>query len=145
MEWHAFHPADLQHLMLQKSQEHFAPLLSDTEYGETLCAAGPAITVVDDGEVLACGGLVHLWEGRAQVWSLISRNAGRRFVRIFRIMQDFLAEHPVTRVEATVDAGFTQGLRMIEMLGFSHEGLMKSYQNGKDAHLYALVRGRRMH
>lgn len=136
-----FQPAHLRALVLQNAQAWMQPML-DGDYGDALVRSGPCFTLEDEGEVIACSGVVNMWENRAQAWALISQGAGQHFVRIFRAMRSFLELQDTRRIEATVDANFEQGHRMIRMLGFRHEGLMRSYlPDGRDCDLYARVRG----
>jgi RimJ/RimL family protein N-acetyltransferase len=84
---------------------------------------------------------VNMWDNRAQAWALIAAGAGRHFVRMFRAMKSFLELQDIRRIEATVDARFEQGHRMMRMLGFEYEGLMRAYlPDGRDCALYGRVR-----
>lgn len=136
-----FDPAHLHSMALQSSQSWMEPMLKNPSYGEFLKSAGACITIMNGDHVVACGGLVNMWENRAQVWSLISHDAGRHFVRVVRVMQSFLDLQDIRRIEATVDADFEQGHRLIHMLGFKYEGLMPAYlPNGRDCCLYGRVK-----
>lgn len=135
-----FQPVHLRALVLQEAQAWMQPLLRD-DYGSTLVKAGPCFTLADGDEVIACSGVVNMWENRAQAWALISQGAGAHFVRIFRAMRSFLELQDTHRIEATVDTNFEQGHRLMRMLGFQHEGLMRAYlPDGRNCDLYARVR-----
>lgn len=136
-----FQPMHLRALVLQEAQAWMGPMLKD-DYGKTLMKAGPAFTLAEaDGSVIVCSGLVHMWENRAQAWALISADAGRYFVRIFRAMSSFLEIQDTRRIEATVDANFLQGHRLMRLLGFELEGMMRAYlPDGRDCSLYGRVR-----
>ncbi len=136
-----FQPHHLRALVLQEAQAWMQPMLQ-ADYGASLAKAGPCFTLEGDEGVICCAGLVNMWENRAQAWALVSADAGRHFVRIYRGMKGFLDLQDTRRIEATVDATFAQGHRLMRMLGFKHEGLMRAYlPDGRDCDLYARVRG----
>ena len=135
-----FQPRHLEILVLQPSQAAVS-VFFDKDYGEALKEAGPCFTAVDDGEVLACAGVVEQWKGRAIAWGLISAHAGKQFVRIHKAVQRFLETTEFNRVEAFVDSDFDAGHRWIMMLGFEYEGYMKAFSPlGKDCKLYARIK-----
>lgn len=136
----SFKPEHLESLVLQDAQSWMQPML-DADYGTALSNAGLGFTLEHDGTVIACAGIVNMWENRAQAWALMSADSGRHFVRIFRAMSSFLDLQDTRRIEATVDANFVQGHRMIRMLGFQLEGLMRAYlPDGRDVCLYGRVK-----
>lgn len=132
-----FEPQHLRQIVLQSSQAWMQPML-EADYGEQVAVLGPAYSMVDGDEVIACAGLVPIWEGRSQAWALISTEAGRHMVRIVRAIREFLAGQDVRRIEATVDAGFYPGHRLMAMLGFDREGMMLHYlPDGRHCCLYS--------
>lgn len=135
-----FEPVHLRALVLQEAQSWMGPMLK-SDYGDTLKRSGPCFSLVDGDEVIVCSGVVNMWENRAQAWALISAGAGQHFVRIFRAMRSFLDLQDTRRIEATVDANFMQGHRLMRMLGFEYEGMMHAYlPDGRDCCLYGRVR-----
>jgi hypothetical protein len=141
MEIVPFKSAHLRALALQEAQAWMGPMLLDNGYGVALKNGGPCFTLLDGDDVIICSGIVHVWENRAQAWALISGDAGQHFVRIFRAMRSFLELQDTRRIEATVDPDFEQGHRLMRMLGFQHEGLMRAYlTDGRDACLYGRVK-----
>lgn len=135
-----FEPSHLRALVLQDAQGWMKPMLS-ADYGEWLKKSGPCFTLANDGDVFACCGLVNMWENRAQAWALLSDDAGKYFVRIFRAMSAFLDLQDTRRIEATVDENFQQGHRLMSMLGFQHEGVMRAYlPDGRNCAMYGRVR-----
>lgn len=135
-----FEPWHMTAICLQPSQRWMGPIITE-KHAEAMKHSGPAYSLVDGAEVIACSGIMHMWENRAQVWALISERSGRCFVRIYRAMDKFLKMQDVRRIEATVDAGFIEGHRMLRMLGFVYEGKMRAYlPTGADSYLYARVK-----
>lgn len=137
-----FEPVHLRSLVLQEAQAWMSPMLKD-DYGKYLKDAGPCFTAEVDNRILVCSGLVNIWENRAQAWALMSADAGQHFVRIFRAIRSFLELQDTRRIEATVDADFEQGHRLMRMLGFQLETPepMRAYlPDGRDCCLYGMVR-----
>ena len=137
-----FRPEHLRSLVLQEAQAWMGPMLK-ADYGEYLLRGGPCFTALDGERVLACSGVLRMWDNRDQAWALMAQDAGRRFVKIFRGMSRFLDLHDTRRIEATVDCEFEEGHRLMRMLGFRLEAeRMRAYlPDGRDAALYARVRG----
>lgn len=138
----AFRPEHLTMLELQEAQAELADTIALPGYGECVAAApGQAFTVMDGETVLACGGAIELWPGRALIWSLVSDKAGQHLRFIHRAVAGFLDQAPWTRVEAHVDARFKQGVQWIRMLGFQREGTMRAFTpQGRDLDLYSRVK-----
>lgn len=136
-----FKPEHLQMLVLQDAQAWMQPMLEDPGYGAALVDAGPCWTLTDGQSVAMCVGLVRMWENRGQAWALMSAHAGRHMVQAMRMMRGLMDLLPERRIEAVVDADFEQGHRMIRMLGFLKEGVMRAYlPDGRDVAIYARVR-----
>lgn len=132
-KWH------LDNLDMQESQLYIAKWLTPEMKA---CLENSLSFAGMDGErVLGCAGIIEMWEGRGAVWSMLSGSIGRQFVAVHRAVSGFLDASHYRRLEATVDVGFEEGVRWIEMLGFRLETpCMKGYlPNGGDAAMY--VRG----
>ena len=141
MHWERFKSDDLRSLRLQAAQAWMGGTVGESGYGEALVAGGPSYTLRDGDRALVCAGIVHIWAGRAQAWSLVSGEAGRHFVRVVRGLARFLDAQDVVRIETAVDVDFAAGHRMVRLLGFEREGRMRSYlRAGMDCDLYARVK-----
>jgi hypothetical protein len=105
---------------------------------------GPfAVTFMEAGEPVLCGGAMAYWEHRALVWSLFSDRVNRRnFVGVHAAAERFLAALPFKRLEASVDVGFEQGHRWMRLLGFKVEApLQEAFQvNGSDSVGYVRIK-----
>jgi len=135
-----FKPEHLKTLVLQDSQAWMGDKLKP-EYGASLIKAGPCFTAMDGDEVLACAGVMNIWEGRVLAWALISDNAGKRFVRIVKAIKRFIDAHQAVRIEATVDVDFEEGHRLMKILGFEYEGTARKYlPDGRTVCLYARIK-----
>jgi hypothetical protein len=136
-----FEPWHLGRLVLQDAQAWMRPQLLAPDYGRDLAASGPCYSLWHGFRPVMSCGLIDMWTGRAQAWSLLDVNAKRHMLGVVRAFDDLLERHPVRRVEAIVASGFLPGHRMIRMLGFEIEGLMRRYlPDGRDAAIYSRVR-----
>lgn len=127
-------------LAIQEAQSYMTEIVKP-DYAKALEVAGPAYTVMDGPNVLACAGLAECWETRAQAWTILGAVSGIKFVRLHKMVSRFLDMQSYTRIEMTVDHDFAQGHRWAKLLGFEWEGLMRKYNpTGKDCDLYARVR-----
>jgi hypothetical protein len=132
---------DTERILIQSAQEYMRTFHEFHADLTDLSNAGLAWTAEDNGEVLAIAGLAVQWENRAIAWSLVSANAGKRFVKIHAAAKRFLDAAPFRRIEANVDVGFTEGMRWMDLLGFKYEGLMAAYRpDGADMLLYARIK-----
>lgn len=131
-----FHPRHLFELRPQRGQEDVAESLS-VEHATAL-GKHPSATVVCDREILMCGGVVPVWQGRSLAWSYLSRDCGEHMVFLHRETKRFIEKHATRRVEMAVEFQFEQGHRWAKLLGFEQEvPLMRAYfPNGNDASLY---------
>lgn len=105
-----------------------------------------AYSVVDDdtGEVMAIGGSQPYSSGNYIFWSFISAftktqewpsiaRAGKRII-------DGLIYNGAKRVEVTVKEGYNEAVRLVEMIGFEKEGLLRKYgPNGENYLMYSRV------
>lgn len=140
MEIVPFAPVHLRALVLQEAQSWMGPMLQ-ADYGEMLKRSGPCFTALDGDQVVACAGVLRMWDNRDQAWALLSATSGRMFVPIYRGIRRFLDMHDARRIEATVDSKFEAGHRLMRLLGFEFEGHMRAYlPDGRDCDLYARVR-----
>jgi hypothetical protein len=137
MELVDFRPEHAKCIELQPGQAYMKELIDD-DYCQSLLEAGPAYTLIEDGKVLAVGGISLIWEGRGLMWSLISDGLhGAQFFRMHRITKRFLDLHPMRRIEITVDHQWPQAHRWAKLLGFKHEAYLPKYApNGLDADQY---------
>lgn len=135
-------PLTLEHfdrIRLQPAQQYIRGWMN-REIQEAWVNLG-ALALLDGEEVLMLYGAFEMWEGRGVLWGLLAEGIGSRFTALHRESLAFVEGLPFRRLEATVDAGFTQGERWIKMLGFRLETpCMRGYlPNGGDAAMY--VRG----
>jgi hypothetical protein len=99
---------------------------------------GPAITGVVDGKVILCFGKSTQWKGRHILWALLSQDANKHMVSVFRAMKTAVdMQTGEGRLEVIVRAGFQEGRRMARMLGFHmHHYEEKFLPDGADAIIF---------
>lgn len=128
-------------IKLQSSQQYLNDYGFHSEEVLELSKRGLAWSGEQDGEIIAISGVIPIWQGRAQAWAFISEDAGEHMYHIHKAVRSFLRKSYFTRIEATVDIGFEEGVRWMKLLGFELEGYMKAYKpDGSDALLFARVR-----
>lgn len=131
MPFEAWH---LDWITLQDSQVSLSSTLTH-EYGRSLEGAGPAYTAFVGLEVVACAGIVKLWEGRAMVWSLLSIHMPHYRKSVHKAVKGFLDGYRVRRLECLVDPRSEAAQRWAMRLGFHVEHLMTAYTPGGDDQL----------
>ena len=102
--------------------------------GETL---GPAWTLLCDGRVIGCGGVMLLWAGVGEGWMLPGTRAQHhRFAMhraVARMLNEVQTMKRLNRVQTVVHVHYPRSVRWLERLGFENEGLMKKFGlNGDD-------------
>lgn len=134
-----FCPPDLVALSLQPQQRQI--FIATTDYAEALANAGPAYTVcTEDGELIACLGLMYQWEGYSKAYAFLGENAGRHMVAMTRRIRAWLDERPERRIDAVVDNSFLQAHRWARLLGFDYEGPKRKYFGERDCAEYVRIR-----
>ena len=127
---------------LQQSQKHLENHISK-ELAKGLEREYASFTGLDGDKVIACAGIIKLWEGRCMVWSYLADDAGKYMPAIHKATKRMLDVVEFSRIEAVVDEGFVEGHRWIKMLGFeleTQEPMRKYMPNGNGAYLYARVK-----
>lgn len=128
-------PEHLQQIRPQRAQR------AEFELAEG--ALGHAWTAIAGDTLIACGGLVELWQGRAYAWAVLAQESGPHFVALTRAIRFQLDAAPFGRIEMVVDATFRPGYRWAELLGFTldaPEPLRSYLPGGRDAWLFSRVK-----
>jgi len=110
------------------------------EYFDATVASGPAYAGYVPAGVVTCMGLILLAPGVYRCWALTDPIlASRHFLAVNKAMRGFLVEHPFPRIETVVLVGNIAGARWAKLQGFESEGIMRNFDNERDALLYARV------
>ena len=127
-------------LRLQPAQEHVQQHVRPEHLAEL--EKINSFTVFADDQPLACFGWVELLPHRAQVWSLLSADAGQHMLALTRIAKNLVDSLPHRRIEAEVEAEFEQGKRWARLAGLKCETPipLRAYNAyGRDVYIYAKV------
>ena len=115
------------------------------ELARAYAAAGPAWTVLDGEEVIACGGVVRFWPGVGESWCWAGAGvdavpvAFARLVR--RIVQDLTQGHGFHRLQLHARLDDVRANRFATHLGFTLEGRCPGFGADRSTHnLYGRFR-----
>lgn len=134
-----FLPAHLQELVVHEYINHIQNDLVNNEYGEAL-AKGEAYSLIHDGKVVGCAGVLKVSKTRYQAWALLSKRSGSHMRQITREALNVLEKYKTSRVETHVRCDFKVGKKWVNMLRFVNEtpdGMKKWGDDGYDYYLYA--------
>ena len=138
-----FRPYHIELLMAQGVQEGQLRQVSQVPagWGSVGTIPGSALTAMDGERILLCGGVMPTMRPKIGVlWAVLSAEAGSHMLWLHRATQRFISIAPPRRLEATVEKGFPQGCRWLELLGFEFEGPLRSYGlDGEDHVRYARI------
>jgi len=103
-----------------------------------------AFTLVDNGHLVAAGGIIPIWEGMGEAWLIPSDVMPRYRLRVIKTLRrridEIIDADNLRRLQATVRADYDVAVRFIEFLGFKREGLMKNYgPGGADHYMYSRI------
>lgn len=134
-------PEHIVSVNLQPAQKLVAGVIS-RDFAEHLCSLkGVGWAVIDGDTTMACGGIVEVWENRAQSWALFSAEVLPRFRAVHRLVLNVLNDAPWRRIEMDVDADHFNGIVWARRLGFVNEGVRRKYTvDGRDVILFAKVK-----
>jgi hypothetical protein len=116
-------PFSVEHLRairLQAAQAGVLETVGDVE-AAYIEASDYAFTAMDGDDVVACAGILKLWEGRGHAWALLSGSIGHRFVRVHRAVKRAIEISGYRRIEMDVDASHAEAIKWAGMLGFYNE------------------------
>jgi hypothetical protein len=105
--------------------------------------AGPAGTGLVDGKVAGCGGVVLLWPGVGEAWSVWAPWAAnyRKYMLLYcrQFIGQTMDRHKLHRIQATLRADLPES--WLRHLGFVPEGRMRKYgPDGCDSTKWAIIR-----
>ena len=111
------------------------------QYGDMLKQSGPCFTAFAGMDVVGAAGIIPLWEGRAQVWSLFSDLIRDYPMAIHRAVKRYILSYEVARLECTVDPRDERAVNWARRLGFQYESTMPKYTPvGSTMDMYVRIR-----
>lgn len=103
-------------------------------------SAATSVTVLKDGQPIACGGIAMNNPYRGLIWAIFQRTTPQDFLFVHRTSLRLIERAPFKRIEAFVDPSFIPAMRWIKLLGFTMERVWIPYffHNGAGASAWAL-------
>lgn len=102
---------------------------------------GEAVTLMADGEIVACGGIVRVWQGFGELWVMTGPLVYRypvALVKAGRLLVRMACDY--RRIQATCLETTPNGCKLLEKLGLKYEYTMAGAgPNGEPMRLYSLV------
>ena len=110
-------------------------------FSEAYLNMGMSYTISDNGNLLGCAGVVEMFKGVAEAWTMLSPEVKqapmflhRRTKRILHNIIEFKKFH---RVQAVVNLTDERALQWIYALGFEMESRMKGFNpDGSDSGMF---------
>lgn len=134
-----FEPEDWE--KIDDAVEPFSPLDCDKDFFEIINRS-LAITGVEDGTVMACGGITYISDNEGVIWLKVSKKClnrsyfwARSILDTFRIMTDSIGE---MKLHTYVLAKFCRGERMAKMIGLKRTDIIETL-NGNIYYKYTTV------
>jgi hypothetical protein len=127
-------PSDVLAVQLQPMQAA-EPGRVDLEYGERV-ASGMAWTALRDGEIIACAGLVELYQGTALAWGLLSRPIGPAMVAITRQARRAIKASPWQRIEMLARADWPEALEWAALIGMRQVAVLRRWGPAAQDHVF---------
>lgn len=112
------------------------------EFAQEHMRRGGGYSMVDDGKIIACGGVDVVWQGVGEAWTILSRHIEQHKLSLHRTTRCFLDNlihmRRLHRVQAHVLKADERAVRWINALGFHAEAVLESFgPNREDYILYA--------
>ena len=103
-----------------------------------------AFTGLINDKVIAAAGMKRIWGNVAEGWFIAKNDVWNYPITIAKAVKqniDYLAtSNNIKRLQTAVRADFGIGIRFAKWLGFTNEGLMKSYGfDGSDHYRFARI------
>ena len=138
MKLRVYREGDLEHIS-RRPQDDFGDMaLEGVRY---LCENGNSYVFEHDGIPVALFGTTILWEGVAQVWTIISdhvRGKGLQLTKTIKEMLDgYCKAHHVKRCETVVKSNVEENVKWMKLFGFEYECTHKQASpEGGDLDIY---------
>lgn len=141
-KWKQFEAKDIDGLIPSEIYEESFVLLKNNAKSLEKNIHSYAISVYLNDKIVACIGLMVIWDGNAECWTVASDEVKKHPVAfhkfVFNTMKIFEDSLNLRRISANTSSKTDKGRRWLESLGFRREGLMLNYgPEGQDWWLYA--------
>jgi hypothetical protein len=110
-------------------------------YSVAFSYQGWAITIMHEGEVVGAAGVVRLWHGVGEAWTLFTELMHKYPLFIhknaLRLIRETIISDMYHRIQSTVCLRDPRAVRWIERLGFQKESIMQRFgADGSDYGMY---------
>ncbi len=128
----------------QREARIFSHVDRDVDAQSKATHLGTAFTGFSEGEIIACAGIIPLWNGVGHAWVTMGANYmnHKNFIhrQVVSYMAKIIAGMELHRVQATVVCDFMPGVLWLERMGFKLEGKLVRYgPDGSDHYTYARI------
>lgn len=101
------------------------------DHGKVLASVGTSYSGLRGGKIVACAGVIPLWNGVADLWMYLGKDTFRKKKQACEIigyfMEKCIEEYDLHRLQATVKSDYREGRRFAKFFGFKEEGEMIGY------------------
>tara|TARA_R100001463_G_scaffold32675_3_gene73063 strand:+ start:5391 stop:5834 length:444 start_codon:yes stop_codon:yes gene_type:complete len=102
------------------------------EWASELQQPGWSYTLIENGHIICCSGIVDMWPGVGEAWFIASSKIHdnvRPFIRFAKtdIMHRVTTDNNLWRVQGVCKADWPAARRFARLMGFEEEGLMRKY------------------
>lgn len=132
-----FEPEHILQIEPQSCQRY---IQRSIEYGRHL-ASGDCFTGVQDGRVVAIGGVIPVTETRAYLHMIVAEGFPSQWIKIYRATKRLIAAVEGDYIRLETLSTTPESDRWLEMTGFECEGVLRRVMpDGSDAKSYSIVR-----
>jgi len=132
-----FEPDHILQIEPQESQKYIQRTL---QYGNYL-ATGDCFTGMQDGQVVAIGGIIPVTEMRAYLHMIVAEGFAHQWIKIYRATKRLIAAVEGDYIRLETLSTTPESDRWLEMVGFQYEGVLRRVMpDGTDAKSYSIVR-----
>lgn len=132
-----FEPEHILQIEPQASQRYIERSI---QYGNYL-ATGDCFTGIQDGRVMAIGGVIPVTDTRAYLHMIVAAGFPNQWIKIFRATKRLIAAVEGDYIRLETLSTTPESDRWLEMVGFQCEGILRRVMpDGSDAKSYSIVR-----
>lgn len=132
-----FEPEHILQIEPQGCQQYIKRTI---QYGNYL-ASGDCFTGMQDGQVVAIGGVIPVTETRAYLHMIVAEGFPHQWVKLYRATKRLIAAVEDDYIRMETLSTTPESDRWLEMVGFQCEGVLRRVMpDGTDAKSYSIVR-----
>jgi RimJ/RimL family protein N-acetyltransferase len=102
------------------------------------------VTLFNNDDILAVGGVHTLWEGVGECWIMLSKSGRKKPFTVakytFVLFDNMISQENIIRLQASIASTDDKALKFAKWLGFEFEGIMRKYgPDGDDYYRVARI------